>query len=372
MALRRQVSSGIEMKNLKLGHRLMILFMVMALIVVITGSFGAWSMKRVGDRIQKMLTNLANQQKQVLLMEVAQNDCHINLLNAATERTEIAKFEDSSEDYQVKRDLFRSQCEIMLKGNLKLGIMPAKPGSAMEAKANGAMNSWAEFEKVADELLAVKRTLLSGARPGGANQAMTDDRLHQKSLEMAQANEKAKTAVDDLLVAVNDQMTQSNKEIAAIQRSAFAAFIVVVLAAIVLAILFGILTSRYIVGRIAKMVHALNRGAEGHLNTRVEINSGDELGSLGEDFNTMLGKLSEMMGKVGKSTGELGRVTDNLSEASRQVVNGAQLQAEGIANTSSAMTQINASIKGVAQGVDGLSQSATESSSSILEMAASV
>ncbi len=372
MAVRRRVSNGIEMKNLKLGQRLIGLFMFMAMMVVITGGFGAWSMKRVGDRIQGVLTNLANQQKQVLLMEVAQKDCHVNLLNAAMVRTEMEKFEESSDDYQAKRDLFQSNCEIILKGNAKMEINPAPPGSVIEAKVKAVLASWSQFEKVADDLLAVKGKLLKELKPGTLNQAMTDNQLHQESLELAEANEKTKTLVDDLLVAVSDQKTQANKEVTNIEHSAFAAFAAVVIAAILLAALFGILTTRYIVTRIGKMVYALNRGAEGDLTGRVEVDSGDELGTLGNDFNTMLSKLSEMMGNVNKSTGELGTVTENLSEASKQVVNGAQIQAEGIANTSSAMTQINASIKGVAQGVDGLSMSATESSSSILEMAASV
>jgi methyl-accepting chemotaxis protein len=130
--------------------------------------------------------------------------------------------------------------------------------------------------------------------------------------------------------------------------------------------------TRYIIGHISRMVYALDQGSEGHLNTRIEVDSGDEFGKLGSNFNAMLGRLAEMMGNVTRSTRELVHVTDNLSEASRQVSDGAQLQADGIATTSSAMSQINASIKGVAHGVDSLSLSAAESSSSILEMAASV
>ncbi|MCM2359264.1 MAG: methyl-accepting chemotaxis protein [Geobacteraceae bacterium] len=369
MAINRRIPRGIETKNLKLGQRLIGLFMCMALIVAITGGFGAWSIKRVGDRIQGVLTNLANQQKQVMFMELAQKDCHINLLNAAMVRTDSEKFEEYAEDYRMKRDLFRSKGEMILKGNAKMGIKPALPGSVIEAKAKAALANWAKFEADAEDLLAVKGNLLKGAGPGAAlGQTMTDDRL----LELTEANEMTKTVVDDLLVEVSTQMTLANKEVTTIQRSAFAAFVAVVIAAILLAALFGILTTRYIVRRIAKMATALDRGAEGDLAARVEIDSGDELGTLADDFNKMLGKLAEMMGNINRSTGELGQVTDNLAEASKQVVNGAKLQADGISNTSSAMTQINASIKGVAQGVDGLSLSATESSSSILEMAASV
>jgi methyl-accepting chemotaxis protein len=358
------------MKNLRLGQRLISLFMAMALLVAVTGGFGAWSVYKVGDRIQGMLTNLSSVQKWVLLMELSQKDCHINLLHAVMLTTEMEKFDEYSEDYQMKRELFRSQCETLLKGNPKLGLKPALKGSIIEQKATDALISWEGFEKVAEDLLAVKGKLLKDGK-SAANSSM-NEQLHKESLELAAANEKTKTIVDDILVAVHKQMLEATTEITKIQRSAFALLIVVAIAAILLAALFGSLTTRYIVKRISTMVRALNQGSEGNLNIRVEIDSGDELGALGTDFNTMLGKLSEMMGNVNKSTGELGHVTDNLTEASKQVVNGAQLQAEGISTTSSAMSQINASIKGVAQGVDSLSLSATESSSSILEMAASV
>jgi methyl-accepting chemotaxis protein len=360
------------MKDLKISHKLIGLFMIMALIVAVTGGSGAWNMKRVGDRIQGILTNLANQQKLVLLMEVAQKDCLINLLHAAMVQGELNKFEDAAEDYQAKSELFKSQCETILKGNPKLGIKPAVPGSTFETKALSATENWAKFEAVADDLLKVKREQLTAMKAGAANQTATDKQLHQKSLELSAANDAAKTVLDDLLVEVNNKMIQANKDVAAIQHSAFTTFIVVVIFAIILAALFGIVTARYIAGRIAKIVHALNCGAEGDLTARVEIDSSDELGTLGSDFNTMLDKLSGMLGNVNKSTKELGQVTEKLAEASKQVDSGAQIQAEGITNTSSAMTQINASIKEVAQGVDSLSLSATESSSSILEMAASV
>jgi methyl-accepting chemotaxis protein len=359
------------MNNLKLGHRLIGLFMFMALLVAFTGIFGAWSIYKVGDRIQGMLMNLANQQKLILQIELSQKDSHINLLKAVMVRKDMEKFQESAEDYRMKKDLFRSQCDILLKGNKKIGILPAQKGGPIEVKVNEALDAWTKFEAVAENLLALKESQLKGGK-AGTGQSLGDESLHQKTVELADVNEKAKTVVDDLLVTVSKLMNEMTKEVVSTQRSAFTTFIVVIVVAIVLAALLGIVTTRYIVRRIDKMVQGLQRGSEGDLSVRVAIDSEDELGKLGEDFNSMLDKLSVMVGKVTSSTGELGRVTDNISGATKQVVNGAHIQADGISNTSSAMSQINISIKGVAQGVESLSLSAAESSSSILEMAASV
>jgi methyl-accepting chemotaxis protein len=370
MVTRRRETRRFEMKNLSLGQRLISLFMAMALLVAVTGGFSAWSMKIVGDRIQGLLTNLSTAQKWVLLMEVAQKDCHINLLNAVMLSADPDKFEDSSQDYQVKKELFETQCETLLNGNVRLGIKPAVKGSVIEQKVKLTLRKWSEFEKIADNLLEAKGRLLHAGK-AGTRVALTEQ-TYRQCLDCAAANDSTKTVVDDILVTVNKQMNEASAEVTHIQQKAFWTSIVVVIAAILLAGLFGILMTRYIVGHIARMVYALDQGAEGNLNVRVEAESGDEFGKLGNNFNAMLGRLSEMMGNVSRSTRELIHVTDDLTEASKQVVDGAQLQADGIATTSSAVSQINASIKSVTHGVDSLSLSATESSSSILEMAASV
>jgi methyl-accepting chemotaxis protein len=366
-----------KMKNLKLSQRLVGSFMIMALIVALTGAFGSWSMKRVGDQIQNIMQNLASQQKLVLLMGVTQKYCHVSLMQAAMVRSEMDKFDEYSEDYQMKRDLFRSQCEIMLNGNKKLGIKPAPKGSVIEARTKAALASWDELEKIADELLARKKTLLKGLRPGIIDQAamvaLADDKLNRLAGDdINMAIEKAKADADDLLVEVGSQMTKADKQVQDIQRAAGIAFVVVIVGAILLGLVLGLLTTRNIVTRIKRMAQALDKGAEGDLTAKLVIDSGDELGKLGSDFNVMVEKLSGMVGNVNNSSFELSHISATITNASQKVVNTAKLQADRVNNTSAAVTQINASVKGVSHGVDSLSFSASESSSSILEMAASV
>jgi len=364
-------------KNLKLSHRLVGSFMIMALIVAITGAFGSWSMKRVGDQIQNIMQHLASQQKLVLLMGVTQKYCHVSLMQAALVRTEMEKFEEYAEDYRMKRDLFRSQCDIMLKGNAKLGIKPATHGSVIEKRTQAALASWEEFEKIADELLARKEALLKGLKAGVVDQAamaaLADEKLHRLTEDdINPAIEKAKADADDLLVEVGIQMTKADKQVREIQNSARIAFVAVIIAAVLLGLLLGLKTTKNIVNRINRMAKALDNGAEGDLTAKLVVDSGDELGKLGSDFNVMVEKLSGMVGNVNRSAAVLTHLSGTITDSSQKVVDTAKLQAESVNNTSAAVSQINASVKGVSQGVDSLSLSASESSSSILEMAASV
>ena len=365
------------MKNLKLSQRLIGSFMIMALIVAITGTFSAWSMNRVGDQIQNILQNLASQQKLVLLMGVTQKYCHVSLMQAALVRSEKEKFEEYAEDYRMKRDLFRSQCDIMLQGNAKLGIKPAVKNSVIEQRTKAALASWEEFEKIAEELLSRKETLINGLKSGVVDQAamaaLSDDKLNRLSEdEITAAADKAKADVDDLLVEVGTQMTKADMQVRDIQSSARITLVAVVIVALLLGLFFGLLTTRNIVLRLNRMAKAVDKGAEGDLTAKIEVDSDDELGKLGSDFNVMVEKLSDMVGSVNKSSIELTHISDTITDSSQKVVNTAKLQADSVNNTSAAVTQINASVKGVSQGVDSLSLSASESSSSILEMAASV
>ena len=365
------------MKNLKLRTRLIVSFLIMALLVAFTGAFGALSMKRVGSQIQNILEQLSKQQKLVLLMGVTQKYCHVSLMQAALVRTESAKMEEYVEDYRMKRDLLLVQANTILDGNKKLGVLPAVKGSVVEKRTREFLVSWGEFEKVADQLIDRKTHLLRRVTPGVLNQAakdgLVDDKLNRLAIaDLTEANEKAKADLDDVLVEVGNQMTQANAQVTRMQRSAGVTFLLVVLVAIGVAIALGLLITRNIVTRIKIMAVAVDSGAEGDLTCNVRLEPTDEIGKLGSDFNEMVGKLSGMIGKVSRSSGELAGISDTMAKASHSVVQSAKTQAESVSKTSAAIAQINSSIKGVAQGVDSLSVSASESSSSILEMASSV
>jgi methyl-accepting chemotaxis protein len=363
--------------KLKIGHKLTALFMFMALIVVMSGIFGILSINKVGGKVQDMLKTRAAQEKLVVLMKVALQECRVHLLESAMVRSDLDEFELSKGDYEVKRDRFLGYCDIMLKGNAKLGIEAAPQGSQLESRINGVKQGLAEFQAVADKLLSRKEELLKGLKSKAVDQAamnaLADEELNKLGrVDIVEASDKANVKVDDLLVTVGNLMTQANQEVSDIQRGAKITFTVVIILAVLLAMVLGILATRHLVKRIILIAQALDKGAVGDLSVRVKDDSEDELGRLGADFNVMADKLAGMVGKVNNSTEELTQISSNFSGTAKQVVNAAQLQADGVDNTSSAMTQISASIKGVAKGVDSLSLSAAESSSSILEMAASV
>jgi nitrogen fixation/metabolism regulation signal transduction histidine kinase len=57
------------------------------------------------------------------------------------------------------------------------------------------------------------------------------------------------------------------------------------------AVLLGVLLSRSVTGRVAKLVEATKRAAEGDLDVRVPVRGRDEIGGLSDSFNSMLDEI---------------------------------------------------------------------------------
>jgi methyl-accepting chemotaxis protein len=364
-------------RNLKLGYKLIGAFIIMAAIVAVTGTFGILNLEGVGTRVIDMMKSSAAMEKVVLQMEIHQKACRVSLVEGALVLNDLKEFQKYTDTYQKKRELFKNNANLLLAGDKKLGLAPAQKGGTLDKAVKSVLSSWSEFETVADEYIAHKTALLKGLKPGVVDQAamhsLADEKLNMLATKkIMEASENAKLDIDDLADYVESQMFSAVKESLRLRKTAIAMFVGVTIGAVLLAIVLGLLITKSIVHRLTRIGKALDQGAEGNLAVTVKVDSNDELGLLGNDFNVMTERLAGMVGKVNRSTEELNAIAYAIAEASRKVVDAAHLQAAGLSTTSSAVVQIDVSLKGVVADVDTLAIHADESSSSMLEMAASI
>lgn len=354
------------LNDMKLGVRLIGSFVIMAIIVAVTGFFGIRSIGTVSSRVGTVLQNRYDQQKVALQLQAAEQTARADLLETMLSNADAKGVKEHIDSYYRSRDLIRRYSKGLLKGDSALGLQPALTDSVMESHAEALSETWAEYEKIAEKIIAYKMGVVDGSK---AQSSIDEARLVS---ELSGASEFVSRDIDDLLETVKQLMQEVGKETGRVKTSISVTFVIVIFIAAALAIAFGIIATRNIIRRVDQMVGAVKGGAGGDLSCRVPITSGDELGLLGKDFNTMLETLGELVKKVSRSIIEVGQISANLFDASRRVLSAAEVQSDGVAQTSSAVTQINASIKEVSQGVDSLSLSAAETSSSVLEMAASI
>ncbi len=356
------------MKNLKLGQKLVGLFLIMALIVGITGFFGILSLNKVGHTIQDVIMTGSTQSNQVVLMKTALQECRLHLVEAASV-TKIDDLELIKGDYESKRDRLNGYLDIILKGNEKLGLPAAQKGSPLEERAKSVVAMFKEFSATGEKLLERKEGLLGKGK--GVTTSDSEIAAIIKT-ELPEKTDQVATAVDELLVTVNSLMKQANSDATSIQRNAQLTLIIVIICAILSAIAFGTIVSRSIVNRIKKMAEALAEGSKGNLTVTLEDSSTDEIGTLVCDFNLMASKLSEMVSKIKLSARELGNITATLRDGSQKNVTTAEIQAGSVLQTTSAITEMNSSINGISQAIDSLFLSTSESSSSTMQLVASI
>ena len=350
--------------NMKLQYKLIFLFLVMAVIVAVTGSFGLWSHAQIRGLLEQNRSSAA-QEKLAVLMKVALEGSRVNLLEAAMVRQNPDDLENSQVDYDLQRETLESYCSILLKGEPRLHILPAPKGSLLAQRIGKVKAAVEAVNDVAHQLLVRKAALLAGTAEDG-----TLERLVHTDLP--RAVEAASVAVDDLLVEVGHLTAQGNAAAEAIQHRSKVIFLSVIGGAILLAILLGFAATRSIVSRIRVLAQALDQGAQGDLTATVRDSSKDELGSLGGNFNVMLEKLSNMIGKVKKSAGELSQVGSNILGSSKEVIANAEVQQHGIDETSAALIRINDSQQGISAAVETLAASSTETSKATHNLARNI
>ena len=356
------------MQGLKLGQKLVGLFLIMALIVGITGFFGIYSLNRVGHTIQDVILTGSTQSNQVVLMKTALQECRLHLVEA-TAVNKAEELEMIKGDYGSKRDRLNGYLDIILKGNQKLGLPAARKGSPLEERANTVAMMFTEFSDAGEKLLRLKEGLLNSGKGAGTADS---EILAIVNTELPEKSDRVSAAVDELLVTVNGLMKQANNDASAIQHNARLTLIAVIICAILSAIAFGTVVSNSIVNRIKTMAAALAEGSRGNLTVTLSDSSADEIGTLVHDFNLMASKLSEMVSKIKLSSGELGNITASLRDVSQKSVASAELQSGSVLQTTSAITEMNSSINGISQAIDSLFLSTSESSSSTMQLVASI
>jgi methyl-accepting chemotaxis protein len=136
--------------------------------------------------------------------------------------------------------------------------------------------------------------------------------------------------------------------------------------------IYWIYSKRNLLQRVNRLAGALERGADGDLSIRVPASEDDEIGQLGRNLNTMLGKLSEFVDRVNGALSELRAISHRTTDAAEQLVGASETQSKAVKETSSAISDIGVSIDALSCEIDILAQSATQNAGSIRTMSGSL
>ena len=106
------------------------------------------------------------------------------------------------------------------------------------------------------------------------------------------------------------------------------------LAALLAIIIFAIIIQRLILRPMRHLRYVADKVAEGDLNVRSAVRTGDELERLGESFNEMLSAIHEQHGKLRQANRALDLKLNELAEANVTLYHANQVKTEFLANVS--------------------------------------
>lgn len=342
-------------KNLKIASKLIIGFIIVAVISGIVGTVGILNIQNISnldtdmyERHTKTMPELANiartyQRERVDLRDlylVKDGDKKQNIINSFDEYDKI-----------IEQNII----------NFEAGVKTAE----ITDKFNALRDALDEFNLYRDEVITHIQAgqmneayeLLMGERGGKiANtvQVTTDDLMNLKTL-------RAKEASDSNTASAN---------------FATILMIAVVLGGAIIAILLGILISRMISKPIDRMVVVADKLAVGDINVNVVSDTKDEIGKLAESFSRMINSIrAQALAVEGIADGDLTVTVEVRSEndlLGRKLSEMVEKNNNILTNINNASEQVAAGSKQVSDSSIALSQGATEQASSIEELTASI
>jgi methyl-accepting chemotaxis protein len=313
------------MKNLPIGLRLALSFLLMLLITVAVAASGYWGVSRIsgvtrdmleGDFARSAVAEALSQD--VLMLRRFEKDYMLNMGSPEAEQKYLGDWAAARKKLQadiekslklVNEDDDRRAMDTMVR---ELGVYEAGFNKVQAAIRGGTATNPQEANGVMNEFKEPIRNMVDAA-----------DKLAQKHAAlMAEQG----TVVDAAQGSVRNTM-------------------VLIL---VVGVIFGVVVSLYITqsitGPIAMVVGVVEKMAAGDLREAPTVDRADETGRLLQAVKTMVEKLGEVIGEVRGGAEALTAASSQVSSTSQSLSQGTGEQAASVEETTSSLEEMSASI----------------------------
>jgi methyl-accepting chemotaxis protein len=314
-------------KNLKIGSKLYLGFIIMLALVITVGVTGYLSMKSIGEELEG-----------------------------------IATVDLPSIDYllQADRDLYQllTSERSMIFANVKAEIFPELVADYNENRQQSAerfnkFKELATFEG-AKEVIAKYETSrqewekLSGRVVEGRSADTRDGRRLAIDLTLGEAKsrfDEMRGYIDELtnmtLINIDEQQTKA--------ASTFSQATITLLVTTLIGIFIGLLLA-WIIGRgvtqpVGRLVTVIDDLSRGNLDIELEVDRKDEIGILLGTVRTMVIKLREVVGDVRAASANVASASQAMSASTEQMSQGATEQASSSEEASSSMEEMASNIR---------------------------
>lgn len=309
--------------NMKIGAKLIVSFIIVALISGIVGVVGIANINKIDENDTILYENMT-----VPLSEVADiarwfQRARVNARDLILYDTpaDIQKAYSEVQDYLSEIDKLAESFEkTIVQEEVQVNFQQFK-------------KAMTEFDKKLDVLLEIcleNRDEEAFAYTKGELQTSADD---------------VRESIDKLIeLKVSGAKNQSDTN-SATADTAVVTMIIVIAAAMIVAISLGIFISRTISNPMRKLLVAADKIADGDLDVYVDIHTKDEVGNLATAFNKMADNLNDVVSNINIASEQVAESAKQVSDSSIALSQGATEQASTIEELTSSLEEIAAQTK---------------------------
>lgn len=322
------------MKNLKVGVRLYLLVIFVAVILIVVGAMGLSGMRSTDEGLETVYNDRLVPLGQIAQINVymLENIQQMLLASFHDKRLEESKLHEDTHSVSTHTDKVEDNIgKISEIWKLYMSTY-LTPDEAKIAKAYAESRS--DF---------VNKGLREGIALLKAGN-FRDSNMHNVKVLIPLFKEAKKHAA---------ALTQLQLDVANAERikadKRYEWFRNISLTLMIGGLIFALIVAWWIINSITRPLHEglviANKLAEGDLTVNIESDSSDEVGQLLKAIGNMVDKLKQVLSDVMTAAGQVSSGSNELSSTSQQLSEGATEQAASIEETSSSMEEMTANIK---------------------------
>ena len=213
-----------------------------------------------------------------------------------------------------------------------------------------------------NNFMTIRERVLSLANSGRLDEAAN---LYQN-----EADAKSLEIIAEITELFNMKETLGNKRIIEVNDMSSNTMMMMLITTIVtfiLAIILGMFLAKLISKPIYKLKDAANKIAEGDLTVKVDVNSKDEIGDLAQAFTQMADTNNEIMTQINTAAVQVAAGSKNISDSSISLSEGATEQASAVEELTSSIEEISAQTRQNAENANKANQLTSDAQVSAMQ-----
>jgi len=319
--------------NLKVGVKLIIGFILVAIIAGTIGVVGFFSINTLSGYLHEMAEVNLPSVNAILMISESQTAVRSGLGNLANPQVQAEERIDNYryiEEAFARSEKYRAEFE-------------ALPHTSEQTSAwNSFEPLWEAWRVTVDRTIEASQKYDEGVFNNSDNQeALLKDlyNINRLSTEAFLPAEEALLRVDDIILAEAARDTEAGD-----QAVTFATTLIVTISilGVLLSIVLGLYISSIIKKPINKMVEAAKRIADGDLDVEIQVESKDEIGILAEAFLRMTDNINEVMTNINSASEQVASGSTQVSDSSMSLSQGATEQASSVEELTASIEEIAA------------------------------